>query len=131
MNPDAAGTVYPDVEFAVDPVRVDAFRRLFGQGTGVPPTFLTAAEFTVFPQVIGDPRIGLDFSRVVHGTQSYAYRRPLVEGESLTVRARIDSIKVRAGTGFLTIVMEMFGSDGELAATGTSTMIERGDGSTA
>lgn len=128
MNPDAAGTVYPDVEFSVDPVRVESFRRLFGQGTGIPPTFLTAAEFTVFPVVIGDPRLELDFSRVVHGTQSYAYRRPLMEGESLTVRARIDSIKVRAGTGFLTVVMEMFGSDGELAATATSTMIERGDG---
>jgi hypothetical protein len=127
MNPDATGTVYPDVEFSVDPVRLDAFRRLFGQNAGIPPTFLTAAEFTVFPQVIGDPRLGLDFSRVLHGTQSYGFRRPLVEGESLTVRARIDSIKVRAGTGFLTIVMEMFGSDGELAATATSMMIERGD----
>lgn len=128
MNPEAAGTVYPDVEFSVDPARVASFRELFGQGRGIPPTFLTAAEFAVFPRVVGDPGLELDFSRVVHGSESFRYRRPLVDGESLTVRARIESIKVRSGAGFLTVVMEMFGSDGKLAATATSTMIERGAG---
>ena len=69
MNPAAEGTVYPDVPFAVDPVRVAAFREVFGVSDGVPPTFVTAAEFTVLPQVIGDPALGLDFTRVLHGSQ--------------------------------------------------------------
>jgi acyl dehydratase len=126
MNPEAAGIVYPEVAFIVDPERVRAFRELFGQPSGIPPTFITAAEFSVFPHVVGDPRLDLDFSRVVHGSQAYEYARPLEEGEELQVRARIESIRERAGTGFLTIVMQLVAHDGELVATARSTMIERG-----
>ena len=125
MNAEAQGTVYPPVAFSVDPERVASFRAVFGQTEGVPPTFLTAAEFAVFPQVIGDPKLGLDFRRVLHGSQDYVYERPLVEGETLQVTARIESIRERAGTGFLTIVTELRDGAGVLAATARSTMIER------
>jgi acyl dehydratase len=126
MNPAAEGTVYPDVAFTVDPERVAAFRRVFGDDDGVPPTFVTAAEFTVFPHVIGDPRLGLDFSRVVHGAQEYAYVRPLREGETLAVRARIESVRTKGPTGLLTVVMELRDADGALVCTARSQMIERG-----
>jgi acyl dehydratase len=127
MNPAAEGTVYADVAFTVDPDRVAAFRQVFGQVEGVPPTFLTAAEFTVFPHVIGDPALGLDFTKVVHGSQDYVYERPLREGETLTVRARIDSVKTKGTTGFLTVVMEMLDAEGALVCTARSQMVERGD----
>src|SRR5918999_5259626 len=81
MNPSVQGKVYPDGSFTVDPARVAAFREAVGQREGVPPTFATAAELTVFPNVIGDPELGLDFARVVHGSQEYAYSRPLIERE--------------------------------------------------
>jgi MaoC dehydratase-like protein len=125
MNPDAQGTVYPPVPFVVEPQRVAAFRRVFGQASGVPPTFLTAAEFTAFPAVLGDPNLALDFSRVLHGSQEYEYQRPLREGETLSVVARIGSIRRKGENAFLTIVMDVFGDDGALAATATSVMIER------
>ena len=125
VNPEAEGTVYPDVEFVVDTARVAAFRGVFGQSVGVPPTFLTAAEFTAFPRVIDDPALGLDFTRVLHGGQEYELVRPLREGETLTVRPRIDSIRVRAGTGFLVIAMDVFDDAGEPVARTRSTMIER------
>jgi acyl dehydratase len=125
MNPDAVGTVYPEVMFTVDPERVAAFRDLFGQNEGVPPTFVTAAEFTVFPQVIGDPNLGLDLRRVLHGSQEYQLRRPLREGETLRVRTRLEQIRQRAGTGFVTIATELVDDAGEVVATARSTMIER------
>lgn len=125
MNPSVQGKTYPDVRFVVDPARVAAFREVVGQPSGVPPTFVTAAEFSVFPDVIGDPELALDFSRVVHGSQEYAYTRSLVEGETLTVRGRIESIRVRGGTGFLTIVTELLGADGEIACVARSLMVER------
>jgi acyl dehydratase len=117
MDPDAAGTVYPE--------RVAAFRAVFGQTDGVPPTFLTAAEFSVIPTIVADPRLALDFTRVLHGSQEYRYERPLREGETLMVRARIEGIKQKGGNGFLTLVTEAFDPDGALVATGRSTMIER------
>ena len=126
MNPAAEGTVYPDVPFVVDPARVAAFREVFGQTEGVPPTFVTAAEFAVFPRVIGDPNLGLDFARVVHGSQDYTFARPLREGETLSVRARIDSVRTKGATGFLTVVMELFDAGGALVCTARSQMVERG-----
>jgi N-terminal half of MaoC dehydratase len=80
VNPAAEGTVYPAVDFVVDPQRVAAFRDLFGIDDGVPPTFVTAAEFAALPQILSDPVLGIDFTRVVHGSQEYDHRRPLREG---------------------------------------------------
>jgi len=125
MNPDAEGTVYPDVPFTVDLDRVAAFRAVVGERDGVPPTFITAAEFTVFPHVIADPELGLNFTRVLHGSQEYVYERPLREGETLSVRARIDSIRQKGDTGFLTVVMELRDDAGELVCTARSQMVDR------
>jgi len=128
MDPGAEGIIYPPAGFTVDPARVRAFADVFAQGPGIPPTFPTVAEFTVFPAVIGDPRLGIDFSRVVHGSQEYTYQRPLRAGEELLVHARIESVRVRGGTGFLTVVMELREPGGALVATARSLMIERGAG---
>ncbi len=126
MNPEAQGTVYPAMTFTVDPERVAAFRDVFGQADGVPPTFLTTVEFLVFPQVLGDPVLALDFGRVLHGSQEYTYERPLREGETLSAQARIDSVRVKGANGFLTFATEVREPDGTLVATARSTMIERG-----
>ena len=125
MNPAAEGTTYPAVPFVVDPPRVAAFRSLFGISEGVPPTFVTAAEFAAFPHIVADRHLDLDFSRVVHGSQTYTFRRPLHEGEELAVRARIESIRIRGGNGFVTIAMNLEDADGVVVCTARSQMIER------
>ena len=128
MNPAAEGTTYPAVPFVVDASRVAAFRALFGIDEGVPPTFVTAAEFAAFPQIVADRQLDLDFSRVVHGSQTYAFRRALHEGEELAVRARIESIRIRGGNGFVTIAMDLEDADGVVVCTARSQMIERAAG---
>ncbi len=125
MDPTAAGRTYPDVAFHVDPDRVATFRDVFGLREGIPPTFVTAAEFLVFPTIVSDPALALDLTRVVHSSQEYVFARPLVIGETVAVRARIDSIRIRAGTAFMTIVTELVGADGQVAVTARSQMIER------
>lgn len=127
LNAALEGKVYPAASFAVDPERVARFREAFGEeGDIVPPTFGTAAEFVVLPSIVGDPELGLDFTRVVHGEQEYEWRRPFRVGETLTVRARISSIREKAGRGFLTIETEMLDEAGELVVLARATMIERG-----
>ena len=125
MNAEVEGKVYPPTSFEVTPARVAAFRAIFDQSEGVPPTFATVAEFAGFPPLIDDPALGLDFSRVLHGSQEYEYARPLREGEILTATLRIDSIKVKGANGFLAVVMELVGDDGATACTARSTLIER------
>ena len=125
MNAAAAGKVYPDAPFAVHPERVAAFRAVFDEVTGVPATFATAAEFTVIPDIMADPELGLDLSRVLHGSQEYSFRRPLTEGETLTIRSTIESIREMAGNAFLVLVTELADPDGGIVCTARSTLIER------
>jgi acyl dehydratase len=127
LNLALEGKAYPEVAFTVDADRVAAFRTAVGErGDVVPPTFATAAEFVQFPQIVGDPELGLDFTRVVHAEQEYEWRRPLVPGETLTVRSHLAQIRQKAGNGFLTIETELVGADGEAALVARATMIERG-----
>jgi acyl dehydratase len=125
MNAAAAGKAYPDAPFTVDPERVAAFRAVFDEVTGVPATFATAAEFTVIPDVAADPELGLDFSRVLHASQEYAFERPLTEGETLTIRSRIESIREMGGNAFLILATELVDPDGVTVCTARSTLIER------
>jgi acyl-CoA thioesterase FadM len=111
--------------FTVDPHRVDAFRHIFEEAEGVPATFATVAEFGVMPQIVADPELGLDFSRVLHGNQEYEFRRPLHEGETLQVRCRLGSIRVLGGNAFLVVVTELVEPDGDVVCTARSTLIER------
>ena len=126
MNPSLSGKSYPDATFTVDPQRVEAFRAVFDEPSGIPATFVTAAEFAVFPSIVNDPELGLDLSKVLHGNQEYSYARPLEVGETLTVRTRIESIRTMGANAFLTIATELVGADGRIACTARSTMIERG-----
>jgi len=126
MNVALEGKVYPDTTFTVDEERVDLFRAAVAEaGEIVPPTFATAAEFAVLPLIVGDPELGLDFTRVVHAEQEYEWRRPFRMGEALTVRSRIASIRQKAGNGFLTIHTELLDPEGELVVLARATMIER------
>jgi hypothetical protein len=125
MNSAAAGKTYPESSFTLDPARVESFRAVFGEATGVPVTFATAAEFTVIPEVVADPEVGIDFTRVLHGGQEYSFERPLREGETLTIRSRIESIKEFGGNALLVLVTELVGADGHVVCTARSTLIER------
>jgi acyl dehydratase len=125
MNEAAVGKAYPEVSFMVDPGRVAAFRGVFDQVGGVPVTFATAAEFTVIPEVVADPELGIDFSRVLHGSQEYEFRRPLREGESLSIRSRIESIRSLGSNSFLVLATELVDPGGEIVCTARSTLIER------
>ena len=56
MNATLEGKVYPDATFTVEPERVNLFRAAIGEESDiVPPTFATAAEFTVMPLIVADP----------------------------------------------------------------------------
>jgi acyl dehydratase len=99
-----------------------------GGAEGIPPTFVTAAEFLTFPDVLGDPNLGLDFARVLHASETFDFHRPLALGASLTVDTSIASIRRKGANGFLTIVTELRDDDGETVATATSTLIERAEG---
>jgi acyl dehydratase len=92
-----------------------------------PPTFPIVLTAPAIDMMIADEALGLDFSRVVHGDQRYAYHRPIAAGDELVCVCTISDITERAGAGFLTTTTEVSTVDGEPVATATSRLVVRAE----
>ncbi|HKS49675.1 MAG TPA: MaoC family dehydratase N-terminal domain-containing protein [Amycolatopsis sp.] len=93
-----------------------------------PPTFLTVINLAAINTIVEDPELGLDYSRMVHGDQSFTYTRPVHAGDELQVTTRVKDVMARAGNDFLTVHAEITGSDGELICTTSAQLVVRGEG---
>lgn len=126
-NADLIGKTYPPQAFTLEGGRVAAFAAAVGHpARGVPPTFVTAAEHATLGSVIGDPELGMDYSRVVHGEQRYEWRRALEEGETLLVQAGIEDIRSKGGLSFVTVRTELRDESGRVVVVARSVLIVRG-----
>ncbi|WP_035848081.1 MaoC family dehydratase N-terminal domain-containing protein [Kitasatospora azatica] len=90
-----------------------------------PPTFPFVLTYAAAAQVVEDPELGLDFSRVVHGDQKFAYTRPLRAGDRVRVEIAIDNIKSLAGNDVLTVRGEVVEESGEHVVTSIMTLVAR------
>src|SRR5689334_22615425 len=68
-----------------------------------PPTFPFVITYKASGQVVLDPELGLDYSRVVHGDQKFTYTRPVRAGDRLSVTVTIDGIKSLAGNDLIDV----------------------------
>jgi acyl dehydratase len=91
-----------------------------------PPTFVTTMQIMTSGQVVLDQALGLDYSRVVHGEQSYEWRRPIVVGDALSAIPRIADIYAKGPNEFLVIEAEIRDAAGEVVVVGRSTLLSRG-----
>jgi acyl dehydratase len=91
-----------------------------------PPTFPVVLSMRAGAQVVLDPELGLDYSRVVHGEQRFVYTRPVRAGDVLTVTVTVESIRTAAGNDLLTTRGEVSTVDGEPVVTAYSTLVARG-----
>ncbi|MEU6115537.1 MaoC family dehydratase N-terminal domain-containing protein [Streptomyces sp. NPDC047117] len=90
-----------------------------------PPTFVFAITFRAAGQVIEDPQLGLDYSRVVHGDQKFSYTRPVRSGDRLTVTSTIETIKSLAGNDILDVRGEVYDEAGEHVVTAVTKLVAR------
>lgn len=91
-----------------------------------PPTFPIVLSMQAAAQVVLDPQLGLDYSRVVHGEQRFTYSRPIRAGDRLTVVVTVDGIRSAAGNDIITTRGEVSTQDGEHVVTALSTLVSRG-----
>lgn len=91
-----------------------------------PPTFPVVLSMRAATQVVVDPELGLDYSRVVHGEQRFVHHRPVRAGDVLSVLVTVDSIRSAAGNDLLTTRAEVHAADGEPVVTAYSTLVARG-----
>ena len=105
---------------------VDAARALGHPDVVAPPTFLVVLTMRASAQVVFDPELGLDYSMVVHGEQSFTYERPVHAGDELVVVGRglhhLPEHRLGRGRG----TGEVSTTAGELVCTARSTIVSRG-----
>lgn len=106
----------------------DAARALGHPDVLVPPTFPITITMAASRQIIDDPELGLDFSRVVHGDQRFRYHRPVVAGDELVCVNTVEDVTNRGGHGFLTIRTEVTTTAGDPVVTAWSKLVVRGEG---
>lgn len=104
----------------------EAARALGHPDVIAPPTFPIVLSARASRQVVGDPALGLDYSRVVHGEQRFVYTRPVRAGDRLQVVVTVENIRSAAGNDILTTRGEVSTVDGEHVVTAFSTLVARG-----
>ncbi len=92
-----------------------------------PPTFLTLLNFRYATEgPLADPALGLDYSLVVHGEQSFELHRPVHAGDVLSSTQSVTEIKDVGRNEFIVTATEVTAADGERVATLSSTIVSRG-----
>ncbi|MEU6442295.1 MaoC family dehydratase N-terminal domain-containing protein [Streptomyces sp. NPDC047046] len=106
----------------------EAARKLGHEDVIAPPTFVFTVTYSAAAQVVQDPALGLDYSRVVHGDQKFVYVRPVRAGDVLSVTSTIDTIKSLAGNDIIDVRGEVRDAAGELVVTAVTKLVARAAG---
>ncbi|MCA1824200.1 MAG: MaoC family dehydratase N-terminal domain-containing protein [Mycobacteriales bacterium] len=104
----------------------DAARALGHPDVIAPPTFAIVVSFRMGGSVVLAPGLGLDYSRVVHGEQSFEHHRPIHAGDVLVGTPRIDDIRVAGRNELLTWTADIATVDGEPVCRAVNTLVSRG-----
>ncbi len=144
VNPAFAGRTYPPMpayevgrekirEFAeatgAHPAHTDpaAARALGYSDVIAPPTFAVLIAQRCDAQLVRDPEAGIDYSRVVHGEQTFVHHRPIVAGDRLVAVLHVDGVRATGGHAMVTTRSEIATEAGEPVCTASSTIVVRGD----
>jgi acyl dehydratase len=144
LNPEYAGRVYgPGEPYEVSRVKIADFADAIGEPSPLcrdreaaikagypdviaPPTFAVIIGQRSTKEVVTDPGLGLDYSMVVHGEQSFSYSRPLHAGDVVAATTTIESIRTAGALSMLVTSTSIDTVDGEHICTAKSNLVERG-----
>ena len=91
-----------------------------------PPTFAIVIASTSSAQVIHDSGLGVNYSMVVHGEQTFEHDRPLHAGDWVVARSTIEDIRELGRHTIMTTRTDITTVDGEHLCTARGTLVERG-----
>jgi acyl dehydratase len=91
-----------------------------------PPTFPVVLTLRAGHQVIMDPELGIDYSRVVHGEQRFAHTRPVRAGDVLQVVVTVENVRAAGGNDIVSTRSDVQTVDGEHVLSAYSTIVARG-----
>jgi len=117
----------PTVPHLVLPEEIRAFAEAVGEDHEVaPPTFAITLSMRADEQVVRDPRLGLDYRRVLHREQRFVHHRPIRAGDELTVVVTVVEVRAVRGNDILVTRDKIATTAGEEVCTSTTTLLVRG-----
>jgi acyl dehydratase len=104
---------------------VEAAKALGHPDLVAPPTFAIVLSMGAADQVVMDPALGLDYTRVVHRDQRFSYARPIFAGDELSVSMTVSEIRTLAGNDIITTRGDISTTGGDAVCTVFSTLVAR------
>jgi acyl dehydratase len=105
----------------------EAARALGYPDVVAPPTFPIVVTMAANGQIMRDPDLGMDYTRVVHGDQKFSYVRPVVAGDTLVCVSTVEDITQRGGHDFITTRADVTTESGEPLLTAWMKLVQRGE----
>jgi acyl dehydratase len=105
----------------------EAARALGYSDVVAPPTFPIVVTMAANSQIMRDPGLGMDYTRVVHGDQKFSYVRPVVAGDTLVCVSTVEEITQRGGHDFITTRADVTTDSGEPLLTAWMKLVQRGE----
>jgi acyl dehydratase len=90
-----------------------------------PPMFAAVYCAPAIGPAILDPEVGIDFARMVHGAQEFAWSEPVVAGDKITTEATLEESFERGGLKYYVFRTTSTNQRGELVSEGRWTNIVR------
>ena len=93
-----------------------------------PTTFAVIIAQKSEAAYISDLDSGIDFSKVVHGSEQFSFTRPIVAGDVLAAVTHVDGVRAAGSNAMITTRTEITDVAQQPVVTVTSTIVVRGDG---
>jgi acyl dehydratase len=140
---EAVGKTYPAVTYAVGREKVREYASAVGETNPLhldveaaraagypdvvaPPMFAVVYSARAVAPGIMDPEVGIDFARMLHAGQEFAWGPLVVAGDEITTTASVKDVSERGGMNFYVFESASTNQRGETVCTGTWTQIVRG-----
>jgi acyl dehydratase len=143
VNADVIGKSYPAAVYAVGREKVREYARAVGETDALyldveaaraaghadvvaPPMFVVVYAMGAVAQGMFDPDVGIDFARLVHAGQEFAWGPLVVAGDEISTTVSVKDVSERRGSGIFVFESVSENQRGETVCTGTWSNVVRG-----
>jgi acyl dehydratase len=143
VNPDVVGKSYPPTTYAVGREKVREYARAVGESDPLyldvdvaraagfddvvaPPMFAVVYAMPAVAHGMFDPEVGIEFARLVHAGQEFAWGPLVVAGDDIETTVSVKDVSERRGNGLYVFESVSVNGRGETVCTGVWSNIVRG-----
>jgi acyl dehydratase len=136
VNGDVIGKSYEPSTYAVGREKVREYARAVGETNPLhldveaaraaghadvvaPPMFAVVYAMPAIAAGLFDPEVGIEFARLVHARQDFAWGPLVVAGDEITTSVTVTDVSERRGNGFFVFESVSVNGRGETVCTGT------------